>query len=129
MTQGVYCFHNQRHTYYQFTEEDADKSSDEVGTALLDWIMDAKFVKNRPFTQLHIWFDNCAGQNKNFYLVCLLLFVIQMGLVDKIYMEFLVCNFWQHLLINDIVLISFVNYYYLILIEIVYSVISLLITN
>ena len=47
MTQGVYCFHNQRHTYYQFTEKEVDKSSDEVGTALLDWIMDAKFVKKQ----------------------------------------------------------------------------------
>ena len=96
MTQGIYDFHNTRHSYYQFTEEEGDKSSDEVGTALVDWIMDAKFVKFRPFKALHIWFDNCSGQNKNFYLVCLMLFLVQIGVLDRIYMEFLVGNFWQH---------------------------------
>ena len=105
LTQGVYCFHTQKHTYYQFTEEESDKSSDEVGTALFDWICNEKLVVGRPFTQLHIWMDNCSGQNKNFYLVCLLLFVVQIGLVEKIYMEFLVSNFCRHLLINEIVLI------------------------
>ena len=112
MNQGVYCFHNKKYTYYYFTEEETEKSSNEVGTALFDWILDAKLVDKRPFKELHIWVDNCSGQNKNHYLICLLLFVCQIGLVDKICMEFLVSNFWQHLLINEIVLIiSFMGYY------------------
>ena len=60
--QGVYCFHNQRYTYYQWTEEDGEKSSDEVGTALFSWIYDAKVNKGRTFTELHIYFDNCSGE-------------------------------------------------------------------
>ena len=62
LTQGVYCFHTQRHTFYQWTEEQGEKSSDEVGTALFNWIYDAKVLQNRPFTQLHIFFDNCSGE-------------------------------------------------------------------
>ena len=62
LTQGIYCFHSSRHTYYQWTEEHGEKSSDEVGSAIFNWIYDAKVVKNRPFTQLHIYFDNCAGE-------------------------------------------------------------------
>ena len=62
LTQGVYCFHSQRHTFYQWTEEQGEKSSDEVGTALFNWIYDAKVLQNRPFTQLHIFFDNCSGE-------------------------------------------------------------------
>ena len=62
MTQGVYCFHTKRHTYYQYTEEHGEKTSDEVGSALFTWIYEAKVVKKRPFTQLHIYFDNCAGE-------------------------------------------------------------------
>ena len=60
--QGVYCFHNERHTFYQWTEEHGEKSSDEVGTALFSWIYDAKVNKERPFTELHIYFDNCSGE-------------------------------------------------------------------
>ena len=84
MNQGVYCFHNKKYTYYYFTEEETEKSSNEVGTALFDWILDAKLVDKRPFKELHIWMDNCSGQNKNHYLICLLLFVCQIGLVEKI---------------------------------------------
>ena len=62
LTQGVYCFHTQRHTFYQWTEEQGEKSSDEVGTALFTWIYDAKVLQNRPFTELHIFFDNCSGE-------------------------------------------------------------------
>ena len=62
LTQGVYCFHTQRHTFYQWTEEQGEKSSDEVGTALFSWIYDAKVLQNRPFTELHIFFDNCSGE-------------------------------------------------------------------
>ena len=100
MIQGVFCFHTQTHTYYQFTEEGADKGSDEVGSVLYDWICNAKLREKRPFKKLHIWVDNCSGQNKNHYLVCMLLFVVQIGLLDKIIMEFLVSNFSQLLLIN-----------------------------
>ena len=111
MTQGVFCFHNQKHTFYYFTEEEAMKSSNEIGTVLLNWILDAKLVEKRQFKQLHIWVDNCSGQNKNYYLCCLLLFVIQIGLLDKIFLEFLVSIFWQHLLIIEIVFkISFMKY-------------------
>ena len=105
LTQGVFCFHTQKHTIYQFTEEESDKSSDEVGTALFNWICNEKLVVGRPFTELHIWMDNSSAQNKNFYIVCLLLFVVQIGLVEKIYLEFLVSKFCRHLLINEIVLI------------------------
>ena len=41
------------------------------------------------------------GQNKNHYIVCMLLFVVQTGLLDKIMLEFLVSNFSQLLLINE----------------------------
>ena len=60
--QGVFCFHTQRHTFYQWTEEHGEKSSDEVGTAIFTWIYDAKVLKKRPFTELHIFFDNCSGE-------------------------------------------------------------------
>ena len=104
------------------------KSSNEIGTVLLDWILDAKMVEKRQFKQLHIWVDNCSGKNKNYYLCCLLLFVIQIGLLDKIFLEFLVSIFWQHLLIIEIVLkISFMKYIFL-MINIVYISISLLIS-
>ena len=105
LAQGVYCFHTKKHTIYQFTEEESDKSSDEVGTALFDWICNAKLGEGRPFTELHIWMDNSSAQNKNFYIVCLLLFVVQIGLLEKIYLEFLVSKLCRHLLINEIVLI------------------------
>ena len=112
MNQGVYCFHNRKHTYYYFTEEETEKSSNKVGTALFDWILDAKLVDKRPFKELHIWVDNCSGQNKNYYVTCLLTLICQIGLVDRIFLEFLVSNFWQNLLISEILLIiSFMGYY------------------
>ena len=48
--------------FYQYTEEHGEKSSDEVGTALFNWIYDAKVVKKRRFEELHIYFDNAAGE-------------------------------------------------------------------
>ena len=112
MNQGVYCFHNKKYTYYYFTEEETEKSSNEVGTALFDWILEAKIVEKRPFKHLQIWVDNCSGQNKNFYIVCLLSLVCQIGLLEMISLEFLVSNFWQQLLISEILLIiSFIGYY------------------
>ena len=50
-----------------------------------------------------MFFMYILGQNKNFYIVCLLLYIIQLGVVDKIFMEFLVSILMQKLLINDIV--------------------------
>ena len=112
MNQGVYCLHNKKYTYYYFTEEETEKSSNEVGTALFDWILEAKIVEKRPFKHLHIWVDNCSGQNKNFYINCLLTLVCQIGLLEMISLEFLVSNFWQQLLLSEILLIiSFMGYY------------------
>ena len=52
MTQGVYCFHTQTHTYYQFTEEGVDKGSDEFGSVLYDWICNAKLREKKALQRI-----------------------------------------------------------------------------
>ena len=71
------------HNIYIYKENYA-KTADEVNTMLLN------FLKNKKLTNNIIMYsDNCCGQNKNRYLIALLHYIVEIGLVESIRLKFL----------------------------------------
>lgn len=70
---------------YLWSEVDGKKGSDEVGTALFLWI------KRLPttVTEISIFSDTCGGQNRNQYLLCLQLYLVQTTHIEIIEHKYL----------------------------------------
>ena len=67
----------------------AMKGSNEINSCLLKWI---ELNKSDGFKDLVIFADNCAGQNKNIYVVLNCLRLLQLGDFDSIKIEFMVAG-------------------------------------
>ena len=65
------------------------KGSNEINSCLLKWI---ELNKSDGFKDLVIFADNCAGQNKNIYVVLNCLRLLQLGDLDSIKIEFMVAG-------------------------------------
>lgn len=65
VSRGLFC---------TWTEEIANRSSTEVASSLLTTIeLDETLRKH---SHLIVWSDSCAGQNKNFQIICLCQYMI-----------------------------------------------------
>lgn len=83
-TVNVFCIHDiKKNTakFYVYHEGEGKKGANEVCSFLLDY-----FTNDLPKTvkKLHLYSDNCAGQNKNHTLSKLLLALVEMNIFDDI---------------------------------------------
>lgn len=70
---------------YIWSEVDGKKGSDEVGTALYLWIQRLPST----VTEISIFSDTCGGQNRNQFLLCLMLYLVQTSHLDVIEHKYL----------------------------------------
>lgn len=70
---------------YLWSEVDGKKGSDEVGTALYLWIQRLP----PTVTEISIFSDTCGGQNRNQFLLCLMLYVVQVTHLEVIEHKYL----------------------------------------
>lgn len=70
--------------FFTWTEDVANRGSNEICSALLTFIEYNRNIQNEAITHLIIWTDSCAGQNKNFLIVCLYQYLILKGVVKTI---------------------------------------------
>ena len=66
----------QRAFFNIWTEADGKRGCEEIGSCLLAFIEDAGLGSGDRPCHLITWCDSCAGQNKNFFLLCLWQFLI-----------------------------------------------------
>lgn len=70
-----------------WTENEGGRGPEEVGSSLLVFLENIK-EQDRTFDHLIAWSDSAAGQNKNFYIVCLWHYLINLGVFKKIEHKF-----------------------------------------
>ena len=66
----------QRAFFNIWTEADGKRGCEEIGSCLLAFVEDAGLGSGDRPCHLITWCDSCAGQNKNFFLLCLWQFLI-----------------------------------------------------
>ena len=59
-----------------WTENQAGRGSEEIGSSLLAFIEDTRIGSSPTPCQLITWCDNCSGQNKNFIILCVWQYLI-----------------------------------------------------
>ena len=67
-----FCIHdinNDKSWMFLWDETTASRGADEIGSCLIKWLNIQFNEKNADFVHLRIFCDNCAGQNKNKYLI------------------------------------------------------------
>lgn len=70
--------------FFTWTEDMANRGSNEVCSALLTFIEHNEKIQKGEISNLIIWTDSCAGQNKNFQMICLYQYLILKGFVKTI---------------------------------------------
>lgn len=84
LTVNVFCVHNireNRATFYIYHEGTAKKTPDEVCSFLYNYISQ---YDDQNIRELHLYSDNCWGQNKNHALVRFMLSLTDNGCFNKI---------------------------------------------
>ncbi|MCP4274201.1 MAG: hypothetical protein GY781_19940 [Gammaproteobacteria bacterium] len=76
-------------SYFPWTETQAERGSDEIASCLYEWVMQHI---NEGFKALRVITDNCAGQNKNIYIVLMFMYLIQAGVLEEVNLEFMVAG-------------------------------------
>ncbi|KAE8950807.1 hypothetical protein PR001_g34004, partial [Phytophthora rubi] len=85
---GIYYANKEIQYNYVYDESTAGKGTDEVNSMLHHFIK--KIVLPNGHRQLTIYADNCGGQNKNNYVLKMLLAVAQMGELERVELKFFV---------------------------------------
>ena len=75
---------------FMWDETQAARGPNEIGSCILKWLDMVAEQPDGDFTHLRIFADNCAGQNKNIYIILALLQKIQQKRVFRIEVIFLV---------------------------------------
>ncbi|KAE8883479.1 hypothetical protein PF010_g13280 [Phytophthora fragariae] len=83
---GIYYANKEIQYNYVYDESTAGKGTDEVNSMLHHFIK--KIVLPNGHRQLTIYADNCGGQNKNNYVLKMLLAVAQMGDLERVELKF-----------------------------------------
>ncbi|CAL4112496.1 unnamed protein product, partial [Meganyctiphanes norvegica] len=86
---SIYDLNSCKANCFLWDETMALKGSNEINSCLLKWI---ELNKSDGFKNLIIFADNCAGQNKNIYVVLNCLRLLQLGDFDSIKIEFMVAG-------------------------------------
>ena len=85
----IYDLNSCKANCFLWDETMAMKGSNEINSCLLKWI---ELNKSDGFKDLVIFADNCAGQNKNIYVILNCLRLLQLGDFDSIKIEFMVAG-------------------------------------
>nr|CAI5864751.1 unnamed protein product [Callosobruchus analis] len=70
--------------FFTWTEDVAHRGSSEVCSCLLTMLEYNKIFHDNAISHLILWTDSCAGQNKNFLIICLYQYLILKGIVKTI---------------------------------------------
>nr|CAI5833893.1 unnamed protein product [Callosobruchus analis] len=70
--------------FFTWTEDVAHRGSSEVCSFLLTMLEYNKIFHDNAISHLILWTDSCAGQNKNFLIICLYQYLILKGIVKTI---------------------------------------------
>lgn len=84
---NVHCLATQISHCYVWQETQAERGSSEIGSCLYRFVVDNR---DQGFSKLRVIMDNCAGQNKNIYMVIMFLRMIQDRMLEEVHLEFLV---------------------------------------
>ena len=70
--------------FFTWTEDMAHRGSSEVCSSLLTMLEHSNIFQDNAISHLILWTDSCAGQNKNFLIICLYQYLILKGIVKTI---------------------------------------------
>lgn len=70
--------------FFTWTEDVAHRGSAEICSSLLTFLEYHIPIQGKGISHLVIWTDSCAGQNKNFLIICLYQYLILKGIVKQI---------------------------------------------
>ena len=85
----VYDLNKAKANMFLWDETQAERGSDEIASCIIKW-MDAELAAGSSFKRLRIFADNCAGQNKNKFIMMLALRLVHSGLLERFEMIFMV---------------------------------------
>jgi len=94
---GVYCANDQQHHHYLYSERKGSKGPNEVISMIARTIESYGLLQSSQSDQvdndvqsvkLTVWADNCAGQNKNSYVIWFLLLLVEYGVVCEAELKF-----------------------------------------
>ena len=75
---------------FPWDETAGNRGPNEIVSCIVRWLQHVRETEGKPVTNLRIFADNCAGQNKNIYLVLFLLQQVQQNLLKRVDVIFLV---------------------------------------
>lgn len=84
---GIYCGNDGVQTNYVYDERTAGKGSDEVNSMLLCYL---RRLVEKGYSKVTLYADNCTGQNKNNYVVKLLVALAHMGDFEEVNLKFFI---------------------------------------
>ena len=75
---GIHLITNNdsRAYFHVWTESQAKRGCEEIGSCLLAFVEDTGIGSTEEPCRLVAWCDSCAGQNKNFFIICLWQYLI-----------------------------------------------------
>lgn len=73
------CKQREKANFFTWTEDVAHRGSSEVCSSLLTMLEYNNIFQDNTISHLILWTDSCAGQNKNFLIVCLYQYLILKG--------------------------------------------------
>lgn len=79
ITKGV-----EKANFFTWTEDEAHRGSLKVCSSLLTMLECNDIFQDNAISHLILWTDSCAGQNKNFLIVCLHQYLLLKGIVKTI---------------------------------------------
>ena len=85
----IYDLNKDRASMFLWDETTAKRGADEIASCIVKWI-DAEFATGQPFKRLRIFADNCAGQNKNLYIMLMALRIVHSKRLERIEIVFMV---------------------------------------
>lgn len=78
---------------YVWDECNGNRGANEIGSCVLHYIEN---LTNTPCKDIIFWSDNCAGQNKNKFMIALYLYAVQKYNLDSIAHKFLIKGHTQN---------------------------------
>ena len=78
---------------YVWDECNENRGANEIGSCVLHYIEN---LTNTPCKDIIFWSDNCAGQNKNKFMIALYLYAVQKYYLDSIAHKFLIKEHTQN---------------------------------
>lgn len=89
-----FYLHSKKGKSYLCDEFNAKRGANEIGSCVLNYI--TNITQEKPNADIIFWTDNCAGQQKNQFMIALYMYVAQTLPIDSITHKFLVKGYTQN---------------------------------